>query len=235
MHRFTINNFYLFDTERRVTMKKAINLTDVSPSDWLSLVGYLVSVFSVILTTELNLLLKVGFGGLGFIGLLIFAFKLFGTNQIICKSETDVNSKMRQLIKTDGKVCVMSRDLSWVDPNIEKEMIEKKSDLTIFAEKRNELTEKLASFGCNIFYYGNLSFEPKTRFTIVRSNKGSAQVAIANTETSVNTEKNYKHTIYQTTLKGSPQDEWITSLTQDLIKICELACKSKEGDNNETQ
>lgn len=36
-------------------------------------------------------------------------------NQLICQSDDEIKEAMKKIIKMQGKICVMSRDLSWVD------------------------------------------------------------------------------------------------------------------------
>ena len=99
----------------------------------------------------------------------------------VCKSEEETQEYMKKWIKNQGKVCVMSRDLSWVNTDIEEVMKTKKGSLRIFAQQETELTKRLRASGVDVRFYGCYNFEPKTRFTIIRYNRPDKQIAIANT------------------------------------------------------
>lgn len=150
-------------------------------------------------------------------------------NEVICESEESIKSTMKKVIKTQGKICIMSRDLSWVDPEIELCITSKASSMLIFAEKSTELTERLNKNGVEIKYYGKWNFEPKTRFTIIRYNTRNEQVVIANTQNSINKKGKIKHTIYQTK-KGNKTDEWINSLAMDMIDLCKTVSYGEEDE-----
>lgn len=145
-------------------------------------------------------------------------------NEVVCKSDSDIKSCMKEIIKMPGKICIMSRDLSWVDDDIQATMLTKADSILIFAQNKTDLTEKLQNYGIEIVYYGNLGFEPKTRFTMIRYNKNNPQVAIANTQNSIRRKGAIKHVIYQTQ-KGKRTDEWINSLAGDMIMLCKAACR----------
>lgn len=122
----------------------------------------------------------------------------------------------------------MSRDLTWVNGEIEDVLTSKASSVVIFAERENEVTKRLRAKGIQVYYYGKLGFEPKTRFTVIRYNRDNPQVAIANTLETVRKKGKFKHTIYETRDQGQRQDKWINSLAIDLISLCKLASKQAE-------
>lgn len=171
---------------------------------------------------------------IGVVGLSCFVFLICDEirnntrNERICKSDEAIEEAMKELINSHGQICIMSRDLSWVTPEISACLETKKDSVLIFAESENARTKVLTERGINVQYYGKLGFEPKTRFTIIRYNKNDPQVAIANMQNSIRKKKQFKHIIYQTSAKGNRQDEWINSLAVDMVKLCEAACK----DNN---
>ena len=117
----------------------------------------------------------------------------------------------------------MSRDLSWVDAEMEACIAEKKDNILIFAQKESDLTKRLISKGATVQYYGHLNFEPKTRFTIIRYNSANPQVAIANIQNSVRRKNGFKHVIYETVDCGCQQDKWINSLALDMMELCRVA------------
>lgn len=144
-------------------------------------------------------------------------------NQLICQSDDEIKEAMKKIIKMQGKICVMSRDLSWVDCEVKSCILAKANSVLIFAEKESELTKELQNGGVEMKYYGNWNFEPKTRFTAIRYNKNNPQVAIANTQNSIRKKGKVHHTIYQTQNNGGT-DEWINSLALDMIDLCKSVC-----------
>lgn len=182
--------------------------------------------FITLFPTWLRLLIMIM--GIVSFGILIYDdIKNRTENEKICRSEAEIKNTMQELIKTPGKVCIMSRDLSWVDEAMEKCIVDKKNSISIFAEKENELTKRLAQKGVKLKYYGHLNFEPKSRFTVIRYNRDDPQVAIANTKYSIRRRQKVKHVIYETGGDEYKQDKWITSLAIDMITLCDRV--SKEG------
>ena len=152
-------------------------------------------------------------------------------NQRICTSEEEIQAAMMQIIKAQGKLCIMSRDLSWVDAQIRNAM-KKKHDITIFAEKETELTKGLISDGIQVKYYGKYHFVPKTRFTVIGYNRNHPQVAIADQQHSIRKKGKLKHVIYETSLNNCAQDEWINSLALDIISLCNAVSVENLNENH---
>lgn len=141
-------------------------------------------------------------------------------NERVCYDFEEVEDAMCDIVTSQGKVCIVSRDLSWVTSEIFAKLIEKKRDILIFAQNPNETTHKLEQQGITIKYYGKYGFEPQTRFTIIRYNRPNPQVAIANTRNNVK-KKKFIHKIYQTGGNDAYQDAWINSLALDMIRLLE--------------
>ena len=164
------------------------------------------------------------------IGLIIYyVSKNDETNQLVCQSDDEIKEAMKKIIKMQGKICVMSRDLSWVDCEVKACIISKAPNVLVFAEKETALTKELQEKGVEIKYYGCWDFEPKTRFTVIRYNTNTPQVAIANTQNSIRKKGKIRHTIYQTQ-QNNGTDEWINSLAIDMIELCKSVCN---GETNE--
>lgn len=156
-------------------------------------------------------------------------------NEIVCKNDEEIKESMKKIITTNGQICIMSRDLTWVDEDIEACLAKKGDSALIFAEHESELTRRLCSRGVNFQYYKKLGFVPKTRFTAVRYNRNNPQVAIANTQNSVKRGGSTLHTIYQTQSPGDKKDDWINSLAIDMISLCKLVFEeSNDGNKEET-
>ena len=174
-----------------------------------------------------------------FVGLASFIYLIFveiqknSTNERICTSQSEVNSAMKDIIKSQGKICIMSRDLSWVTDDIAHCLEEKKDSILIFAQSQNATTQKLSQKGIKVKYYAHLGFEPKTRFTIIRYNRTNPQVAIANVENSIRKKNKFKHIIYETSSDGSRQDTWINSLAVDMVTLCNLVFKEENDDKKD--
>lgn len=156
------------------------------------------------------------------------------TNEQICHNKDEIKDAMKNLITAEGKICIMSRDLSWVDNEIKALLTLKKSDALIFAEKESSLTKKLVVAGVIVKYYGKLGFKPMTRFTVLRYNTHEPQVAIASMQHSIRKRKKFKHVIYETGGNNCKQDKWINSLAIDMITLCNLAIGGEEDDKTDT-
>lgn len=144
----------------------------------------------------------------------------------VCKNQEEIEGAMKYLVKSQGKTCIMSRDLSWVNDEIKKILIKKNKNARVFAQEETELTKELISKGVEVHYYGVYGFEPKTRFTIIRYNRDDKQVAIAKTSDAIKKE-NFEHKIYQTK-NETIQDEFICSLATDLMDLCKAACENRK-------
>ncbi len=203
----------------------------------ISAVGTAASILSLAFIEGLSEKIKYGFIILGIVCLVVLLFGIFQDkknmqiNEIICTSDEKIKEEMKTLIKMQGKICIMSRDLTWVDDGIKKCIIEKKSSILIFAEHKTDLTKKFEEAGVDIRYYGKTGFIPNTRFTVVRYNKNDRQVAIANTKNTLRTKNKMRHTIYMTC--DNPNDKrdlWLSSLAYDMISLCEKVSEGRNGE-----
>lgn len=148
---------------------------------------------------------------------------------IECETEEETREYMRRWISSQGKVCVVSRDLSWVDEKVKQQMLKKKESLVIFAQNKTGLTEELSEGGVIVRYYGD-KFNPTTRFTVIRYNREDRQIAIATPSTHLARRNAYTHTIYQSgTSNDDTKDKWIVSLAVDLIVALGELCNLKGG------
>lgn len=195
----------------------------------IEIIASFASIISLAFVECMPRLISYSIGIIGCVSLILLVYDHFKSNQsneVTCTSDDDIKSQMKKIIKMQGKICIMSRDLSWVDSEVEACIYAKASSVLIFAEKRTELTKRLESKSVEILYYGGLGFEPKTRFTMIRYNTSNLQVAIANTQNSIRKKGNVKHVIYQT-VKGKREDEWINSLASDMILLCKASCREE--------
>lgn len=163
------------------------------------------SILGLLLTDGINIIWSILIALVGIVCIVMLSFDYYKdkqTNKIICTSDEEIKTQMKKIIKTPGKVGIMSRDLSWVDVEVEACIKEKAKSMLIFAEDPSPLTQRLELAGVEMRYYGVFGFEPKTRFTIIRYNTNKPQVAIANIEHSIRKRSKVKHTIYQTSTQG---------------------------------
>lgn len=175
--------------------------------------------------------------GIGSTCFLIYSIiKANQINEVVCESNEEIQSKMKEIIKMQGKICILSRDLSWMNSDIVTTIKGKASSVLIFAENPTKETRELQEAGVRVKYYGYTGFTPKTRFTVVRYNKEDRQVAIANTRNAIRRKSTMKHTIYMT--EGNSADKrdlWINSLALDMINLFECAIREDNDANNEKQ
>lgn len=213
------------------TMKTMVNA--------ISAMGTIASILGLAFIKEMPHGMKYFFIIAGILGLAILLYDIYiekknmQINEMICTSDDQIKEEMQNLINMQGKICIMSRDLTWVDEKIKKCIIEKKSSILIFAEKETDLTKALEKNDVDIRYYGKTGFIPNTRFTVVRYNKSDRQVAIANTKNTLREKNRMEHTIYMTS--GDPNDKrdsWLSSLAYDMISLCEKISEGGNGKKN---
>lgn len=199
-----------------------------SVARWISAFASFASIAGLAFIPALPVWIKILILVIGAIALAVLLYCAVSTdrlNRIECRSVDEIHNAMLSMIKNQGKICIMSRDLSWVDEEIMDVFKKKRNSVQIFAQHKNELTKQIEELGIKIMYYGQYGFEPKTRFTIIGYGRQFPQVAIANTQYSVRKKGKAKHTIYQTSKDGAEQDEWINSLALDLIELCLKCCE----------
>ena len=150
------------------------------------------------------------------------------TDERVCHNSEEIKACMKDIIKAQGKICIMSRDLSWVDEEIEFQLYSKgkHKSVIIFAENETDLTKRLSTNGVKIMYYGHLNFEPKLRFSVIRYNSNNPQVIISDPQNSIRKGGKIKHVIYES--GDNRQDRWLASLALDLITLCQEVFESAE-------
>lgn len=208
----------------RAKMKKIINIIgiicNVSSILGLAFVQCFPEYVKILIIT-----LGVGSGIIMFIAF----YKSSEENVRICHSDYEIKKAMKSIISSKtGQIAIMSRDLSWVDDEVEICLKNNKDNVMLFAQKSTELTKKLAREGVQVRLYGE-DFAPQTRFTIIRYNTNNPQTAIANTKNSIRKKHTFEHMIYQTN-NESKQDKWINSLSCDMIKLCKAKSKGETND-----
>ena len=203
---------------------------------YIETIAMLASIIALALIKELPLFVRIVvlvISVLAGVNLFYEDYKKNHENTRLCRNQTEIEEAMKEIVKSQGKTCIMSRDLSWVSPEIKEIIKKKKGNVRVFAQAESDLTKELISSGVEVYYYGGFEFEPKTRFTIIRYNRLDPQVAIAETSSAVK-KKWFKHNIYETR-NDSMQDRFICSLSLDLMEMCRLACKTEMDLQNDTK
>lgn len=81
----------------------------------IGVVGTVASILSLIFIKDIPLWLRIiiGIVGIGLLAILaVFLFQERQVNKIVCKSDVEIKAAMRKLIKTQGKVCIVSYALT---------------------------------------------------------------------------------------------------------------------------
>lgn len=131
---------------------------------------------------------------------------------LFCENDQEINSYMIDWIEKGGSVTVFTRDMSWAqdDISVKRMLLRKaeKSELEIVLYEKNEFISELENKGAKIYTYGELDYIPKSRFTIVRTNRLDSKVAIGS-------EKNGKHYIEE----FGVTDGYPLHIANDLINL----------------
>lgn len=133
---------------------------------------------------------------------------------------------MRELISSEGQICVVSATLRWVDEETERVIISNKESIVIFVEKESTLSKKLTDQGVIIKYYGIYNIKLHSRFTALRYNRENPQIAIASTTNRIWRKSSMQHLIYQTNNKDLYYDQWINALSIDVIDLLHAVCQN---------
>lgn len=90
---------------------------------------------------------------------------------------------LAEFMNKGGRTAILSRDLSWVDGEVQSKMIEKskRKELTIFMPRENEISRLLKEAGADIRYFGNAIHYPansiiRSRFTIIQWGSNYARI-----------------------------------------------------------
>lgn len=98
------------------------------------------------------------------------------------KSISEINKYMYEMLKNSGACEICSRDASWISEGPIYSLLmnkSKKNELTFLVHKKTNEVKALEDAGAEVIEYGELGFDPITRFTIVNSgNHAYSYVAI---------------------------------------------------------
>jgi len=128
-----------------------------------------------------------------------------------------IKNYMIYWIHNGGRVAIWSRDLSWVDGDVEKLLVEKakRNELIICLPVKTDLSDRLKNDGAEVYIYGvNYLEDPSARFTIAFYGRDGSKVAVGRTKAD-------KHVIEEF---GSG-DHPAFYLAHDLVKFAKSAGK----------
>ena len=115
----------------------------------------------------------------------------------------------------EGRVAVFTRDMSWAGDAKIAQLLDakaKRSELVICLPTHIPLTRELEALGAEIYTYQGLGYAPKSRFTVVRFERGDARVAIGRQIGGV-------HTIETFSVGEHP----VFALAEDLVEITDVS------------
>ena len=95
---------------------------------YVATLAMLASIVALALIKEVPLVIGIGLIFVGVIGTadqFVEDYRKNHENIKICKNQAEIESEMKELVKAQGKICIMSRDLSWVNPGIKEQLIKK--------------------------------------------------------------------------------------------------------------
>jgi hypothetical protein len=98
----------------------------------------------------------------------------------IYKDEADNKRYMQRWIQQGARTVIVSRDMSWVDEPIKRLLLEKarKNELVLFAQSDWPICRELSAAGADVRKYGDLGWQPRTRFTIINYGRHDEKVAV---------------------------------------------------------
>ena len=106
----------------------------------------------------------------------------FGSTRAIFRvdDEHGIRDYMFRWIKNGGRVAIWTRDMSWVNDDEMKQLLQYKArvgELIVCLPKATEATESLRDHGAEVYTYG-IWDSPLGRFTISNFNRENARVAV---------------------------------------------------------
>jgi hypothetical protein len=98
------------------------------------------------------------------------------------RTDAEIRAFMFKWINSEGLVTIYSRDMSWA-PQEQRimDLLERKArnnELTICVPAKVPLTDRLAALGAEVHTYEKLGYQPRSRFTVIRTGRQDACVAI---------------------------------------------------------
>lgn len=137
---------------------------------------------------------------------------------IVCRNEEKVKRTMFNILsKADGDIRIVSHRMSWLTDDILDLLEQKKENIVVYMERKTDRAKKLLAKGITVKCYGQHSFVPSQRFTIIRYGRNNSQIAIG--EGALNA-TNYRHEIFLTSNKGNDvKSRWIKAIAMDMIQL----------------
>lgn len=153
--------------------------------------------------------------------IIVIEFKNIYNKKLFNKNDSDsINSFIDDFIKCEGALVIFSSSLSWIKHGTCEQTLQEKSKdklLTIIMPSLNTKAEEFKSLGAEVIYCKDI-VNPKSRFTIVNSDRHDSHIAIGQMDNNLHKIIKYK--------AGDPA----MSLADDLVNILR-AKKGIQGEN----
>lgn len=130
-----------------------------------------VSLQSTIFAQKLPLGAKILIVLLGITGIAYLSHQTIADNRItetVLSSDEEIQERIKEIAKTQSEICISSKDLSWMNEEIESIIADNAANILLFVRSETAETRKLAGKGVRVKYYGETGFTPTTRFTLVQ-------------------------------------------------------------------
>ena len=101
------------------------------------------------------------------------------------QSDTAIRNYLYRWISQGSRVHIFSRDVSWIQDEEMKDMLENKAsmnELNITVLEHIPVLDSLVQAGATVNYYSDLSYIPQSRFTIANWGRSDARVAVGHRE-----------------------------------------------------
>lgn len=127
------------------------------------------------------------------------------------KGPDAVRRYMYHWINNASSVAIFSRDLSWVSTDDMRNLLRQKArdgELHLFLPEEIRISEELQTLGAEVYYYGNIDYVIRSRFTMININRNDTRVAIGRAQEG-------KHQVEEFSELTDPA----FNLSQDLLEI----------------
>ncbi|WP_433164674.1 hypothetical protein [Kribbella sp. CA-247076] len=127
------------------------------------------------------------------------------------KGHEAIRRYMYHWISNASSVAIFSRDLSWVSTDEMRNLLRQKArdgELHLFLPEEIRISEELQALGAEVYYYGNIDYVIRSRFTMININRNDTRVAIGRAQDG-------KHRVEEFSELTDPA----FNLSQDLLEI----------------
>lgn len=127
------------------------------------------------------------------------------------KGPDAIRRYMYRWIHGASGVAIFSRDLSWVSTDDMRNLLRQKArdgELHLFLPAEIKISEELEALGAEVYYYGDIDYVIRSRFTMININRNDTRVAIGRSQDG-------KHRVEEFSALTDPA----YNLSQDLLEI----------------